>query len=297
MKILVVGANGFIGQHISALLNQVGHDITIADIQQRTHPKYLQIASENPDFEALFQTVKVDACINCSGAASVPESFTNPLRDYTLNTVRIVQILDAIRKVSVHTKLIHLSSAAVYGNPSSTLPIKESAELSPLSPYGWHKRNAEELCQEYVQLFGVKAMSLRIFSAYGPNLRKQLFWDLYQKTLKQPRIELFGTGQETRDFIYVADIASAIENLLQNGEFDGRPVNVASGTASTIKDAANIFLDALGSQKEIIFTGTERTGDPSYWQADISYLKSLGFTPQFDLKSGLNYVANWLKSL
>ena len=297
MKILVLGASGFIGRHISTLLNQLGHEIIGADIPHRENGDYLLIDPQNPDFETLFRTAKVEACINCTGAASVPDSFTNPLHDYTLNTLRIAQILEAIRKVSAKTKFVHFSSAAVYGNPSSTLPITESTELKPLSPYGWHKRSAEEICQEYARLFGIQSISLRIFSAYGPHLRKQLFWDLYQKALHQPRVELFGTGKETRDFIYVADIAHALHALLLFGDFDGRAANVASGTASTITTAAHLFLEALDIRKEVLFTGTERTGDPAYWQADISYLKSLGFTPQFELQSGLGHVADWLKSL
>lgn len=297
MKVLVLGVRGFIGRHIAALLEKQGHEVVGADIPLAGSADCLSIHPESPDFEALFQTVQPDACINCTGAASVPESFANPLHDYTLNTVRIAQALEAIRKVSAHTKLIHFSSAAVYGNPSTTLPIRESDDLNPLSPYGWHKRSAEEICLEYARLFDTQSLSLRVFSAYGPHLRKQLFWDVYQKSLQQPRIELFGTGQETRDFIYVADIAHALHVLLLHGDFDGRAVNVASGTASTIKTAATTLLDALGVRKEVVFSGNERTGDPNFWQADISYLRSLGFVPQFELKSGLGHVADWLKTL
>lgn len=297
MKVLVLGIRGFIGRHIAALLEQRGYEIVGADIPLPGSTDCLSIHPENPDFNALFQAVQPDACINCTGAASVPASFADPLHDYTLNTVRIAQALEAIRKVSAHTRFIHFSSAAVYGNPLTSSPIREDAILSPLSPYGWHKRNAEEICQEYATLFGTQSISLRVFSAYGPHLRKQLFWDIYQKSQHQPRIELFGTGQETRDFIYVADIAHALHILLQRGDFDGRAVNVASGTASTIKTAATTLLDALGVKKEVVFTGTERTGDPSYWQADISYLRGLDFTPQFELQSGLGHVADWLKTL
>lgn len=297
MKILVLGACGFIGRHIFILLGQMGYEVIGADIPQAENADYLSIDPEAPDFEAIFQVTNADACINCTGAASVPGSFANPLNDYTLNTVRIAQMLEAIRKVSAGTKFIHFSSAAVYGNPSSTLPIKESVALNPVSPYGWHKRSAEEICQEYSRLFGLQTISLRVFSVYGPHLRKQLFWDLYQKALNQPRVELFGTGMETRDFIYVPDIANAIHAVLKAANFDGRAVNVASGTSSTIAAAASIFLDALGIKKEIVFTGTERTGDPTYWQADISYLQSLGFCTQYELQSGLGLVANWLKTL
>lgn len=297
MKILVVGARGFIGQHVANSLAEMGHEIIKADIPQVENCDFVLIDPKTPDFEALFQTARADACINCTGAASVPESFTNPLNDYTLNTVRIAQMLEAIRKVSAGTKFIHFSSAAVYGNPSSSLPIKENAALNPLSPYGWHKCSAEQICKEYSRLFGLQTISLRVFSAYGPHLRKQLFWDIYQKALHQPNVELFGTGNETRDFIYVKDIAYAVHLLLQAGRFDGRAANVASGRASTIASVAGIFLGVLGIRKNVVFSGAERTGDPAYWQADISYLQGLGFNPQYELQSGLGLVADWLKTL
>lgn len=297
MRVLVLGANGFLGRHISKFLGDLGYTIIRADIPGGDSAGHLVIDPVQPDFKVVFQAANADFCINCTGAASVPESFANPLHDYTLNTVRIAQMLEAIRTVSANTKFIHFSSAAVYGNPCGSQAIKEDIQLNPLSPYGWHKKSAEEICREYNDYFSVRTISLRVFSAYGPKLRKQLFWDLYQKALHQPRIELFGTGREVRDFIYVEDVANALSVLLLRGEFDGRAVNVASGTPSAIETAANLFIDALGSKKEIIFTGAERAGDPSYWQADISYLKSIGFSPRFDLKSGLGYVADWLRSL
>lgn len=297
MKILLLGSGGFVGQHVSSTLATIGYEIVRADIPHHTNTDYLIIDPINPDFEALLLHSGIDACINCTGAASVPESFKNPLHDFTLNTFRVAQMLEAIRKVSPNTKYINFSSAAVYGNPSSNDPITESSELKPLSPYGWHKCCAEDLCYEFSQLLGLKTISLRVFSAYGPNLRKQLFWDLYEKAVNQPKVELFGTGQETRDFIYVTDIANALHVILQAGEFDGRAINVASGTSSSIATVANALLDALHIKKEVVFSGNERIGDPINWHADISYLKKLGFSPQYDLEKGIAEVANWMKTL
>lgn len=297
MRVLVLGSNGFLGGHVSNLLGNLGHTIIGADIIEGGGSNHIFIDPIQPDFERVFQTANADFCVNCTGAASVPESFSNPHHDYILNTLRIAQMLEAIRMVSAHTKFVHFSSAAVYGGSYGYQAIKEDVQLKPLSPYGWHKKTAEDICREYSCYFGLGTISLRVFSAYGPNLRKQLFWDLYQKVSHQSKVELFGTGQEARDFIYVEDLVNALSAILLHGDFDGRAVNVASGTATKIETAAHLFLDSLGSKKEIIFTGAERAGDPSYWQADISYLKSVGFSPQFDLQSGLSCVADWLRSL
>ncbi|SDH36293.1 NAD-dependent epimerase/dehydratase family protein [Pseudomonas abietaniphila] len=296
MKILIMGSNGFIGHHLVRKFGLLGHEVVRADINKLADRECLVFNPHNPDFMSLFELVQPDVCVNCTGAASVPASFDDPLYDYTLNTVRVAQMLEAIRAKAPHSRYVHFSSAAVYGNPFSS-PVSEVAALNPVSPYGWHKQYAEQLCREYHELHQLKTISLRVFSAYGPGLKKQIFWDVFQKALTNQNIELFGTGQETRDFVYVEDIASSIDVLLREGAFDGRAINVASGTASTISEAAHHLIGALGFHKDIKFSGTERLGDPTHWQADISYLSSLGFQPEFDLQLGLERVASWMKNL
>ncbi|WP_341679172.1 NAD-dependent epimerase/dehydratase family protein [Niveibacterium sp. SC-1] len=293
MRTVVLGAGGFIGSAVSRELQSHGHDVIRVDIAGRG---VVLIDREAPDFAHLFADHQPDACINCTGAASVPLSFSDPISDYTLNTVRVMQMLDAIRIAAPEARFVHLSSAAVYGNPTSS-PISESSVAQPLSPYGWHKHQAELICREYAQLHGTSTISLRIFSAYGPGLRKQLFWDVMQKARKGTRVELFGTGNETRDFIYVDDLARAINVILEHGHFDGRAINVARGEATTVREAAQCLLDALGWPRDVVFTGSSRTGDPSFWQADVTYLESLGFLPNCSLSDGLASVADWMTAL
>lgn len=292
MRVLVLGANGFIGRRVREILGE-RHAVVPADIDFSPDPGFLHIDPEHPDFLWLVERAGADAIVNCSGAASVPASFEAPYRDYTLNTLRIAQLLEAIRVSRRATRLVHLSSAAVYGNPTS-FPIRESEVGIPLSPYGWHKRQAELICEEYSRTHGIETISLRIFSAYGPGLRKQIFWDVFQKSLRSGTVELFGTGEETRDFIYIDDLALAIERVLEHATFDGRTVNTASGIAVPIRQAVTVLLDHLGSGCTPRFSGTARRGDPTHWEADIGYLRSLGFQPRFDINSGLQRTARWL---
>lgn len=292
--VLVLGANGFIGKQVVATLRLNQYRVIKADIQtSQCDDECLIFDAVEPNFVDLFSQTKPDVCINCTGAASVPLSFSTPLSDYQLNTQRIIEMLDALREIKLGIRFIHLSSAAVYGNPVE-LPVLESSVIKPLSPYGWHKHYAELACQEYATLHKIPALSLRIFSAYGPGLRKQLFWDTYQKAKQNDRLELFGTGNETRDFIYVEDIARCIDTLIRKGDFDGRAVNVASGDAIKISTAVSTLISSLGWSRNCEFTGEERVGDPLYWQADVSYLESLGFTPAFSLSQGLEQVAQWM---
>lgn len=295
MKILLLGANGFVGSVVGAALQRKGHNVVRADIVDAGDLSCLVYDAEQPDFDSMFAGANFDVCVNCSGAASVPLSFETPYDDFALNTVRVAEILESLRQVSPATRFVHLSSAAVYGNPLRS-PIAEADPLNPVSPYGFHKRLAEEICKEYSVLHGIGTLSVRIFSAYGPGLRKQIFWDVYQKALDGAPIDLFGTGDETRDFIFIDDLAESVSILIERAVFDGRAVNSASGQAVSIRTAVTTLLEALEWKREIRFSGTTRAGDPCHWQADVSYLKSIGFEPAFGLRDGLNEVAKWLKS-
>jgi dTDP-glucose 4,6-dehydratase/UDP-glucose 4-epimerase len=205
----------------------------------------------------------------------------------------MAQLLDAMRAGSA--KLIHLSSAAVYGNPESS-PIAETATLRPVSPYGVHKAMAESLCQQYASLFGVKCLSVRIFSAYGPGLRKQLFWDLYRKGQAAQTVDLFGTGKESRDFIFVEDVVRAIEVVALNAAFQGESINLASGASVDVATAARTLYSSLGWTRELRFSGSARQGDPLLWCADITALKAMGFVPRYTMFEGLTKVAQWLNA-
>jgi len=132
---------------------------------------YFEVERKEPDYHTVFEKFSPDFFLNASGAASVPFSFDDPLIDYQLNVINVMKMLEAIRIESPETAFINISSAAVYGTPSQ-LPVSEDADVDPISPYGWHKRHSELLCSEYANLYGLKTCSMRVFSAYGPGLRK-----------------------------------------------------------------------------------------------------------------------------
>ncbi|AOJ61821.1 hypothetical protein WJ32_04640 [Burkholderia ubonensis] len=293
MRVLVIGSGGFIGSHVADTL-EATCDVVRADILPSNAKGFVCYDKDNPDYAHMLRSIAPDVCINCSGAASVPASLSDPQHDYLLNTRRVIEILEAIRVNSPGTRFVHLSSAAVYGNPA-VMPVTEAAPAAPVSPYGWHKYYAELACREYFEQFGVRSVSLRIFSAYGPGLRKQLFWDVYGRARGQEVLELFGTGGETRDFIFIDDLVSCIALILQSDVFDGRAVNVASGVSVPIERAVATLLAHLDWHLKLAFSGSARQGDPMQWQADISSLTKLGFEPKYDIVSGLRKVAVWLK--
>lgn len=294
MKILIVGSRGFIGDHLLRYFRAQGHEAFGCDVVvEYNDSNYFQVDATNASYEEIFELTPFDICINCSGAASVPDSFVHPHRDFTLNTRNIYVILDAIRKHQPSCKFLNLSSAAVYGNPDS-LPVTEQMPSKPLSPYGWHKYYAEMICHEFYSYFNIATCSVRIFSAFGPGLRKQLFWDWYQKISQSSYITLFGTGKESRDFIFIDDIVNALACIIQRGEFRADVINVANGKEVIIADAIETFRAHWKHEFAYTFNNQVRTGDPLNWRADISKLEDLGYRQKVSFEEGLRRYVQWL---
>jgi UDP-glucose 4-epimerase len=296
MKIFIIGSNGFIGSHCVDYFKSKGFEVFQADVSTSLEGNYYPIESKNSDFSLPFKEHQFNICINASGSAHVGFSFENPSKDFELNVVNVQKILVAIRDYNSNCKFINFSSAAVYGNPQC-LPITENSTCKPLSPYGFHKLQSELLLSEYHKFFGLNTCSLRVFSAYGSRLKKQLFWDLYQKAIQNDVVSLFGTGNETRDFIYIDDLIQILDLVIQQSPFQGSIYNVASQEETTIAEAARIFLNEFYSEKQLVFNGEVKVGDPNNWVADIESLKDFGFKPQFNLETGLKKYAEWLKEL
>ncbi len=296
MRILVVGADGFIGAHCAAHFRRGGHEVWTASRTERADSRHLVLRPAEPEFERLFAGRDYEACVNAAGSASVPRSFEDPAADFEANVLTVHRLLVALRAHNPRCALLNFSSAAVYGNPRR-LPVRESAPPDPVSPYGFHKLQSESLLREYHRLFGLRTCSLRVFSAYGPGLRKQLFWDLYQRSRARTHLELFGTGDETRDFIYIDDLLRALDLILAHGRFEGEAVNVASGTEVTIRDAVRTFLGLLDPELSYGFSGAAKAGDPANWRASIRTIARMGFAPATPLEDGLARCVQWLKGL
>ena len=297
MKIIVIGSKGFIGSALRKHLIIQNYEVWSCDLGPNyADCRYFEISSPELDFPRIFEQQKFEVCVNCSGSANVQESISNPFKDFKLNSYNVTIILSAIKSHNPTCKFLNISSAAVYGNPT-TLPIKENCLERPVSPYGFHKYFSEKICEEFYKIYNIRTCSLRIFSAYGPGLKKQLFWDLYKKAQKNLKINLFGNGSESRDFIYIIDILRAIECTLKKSPFNANKVNCAQGEEITISSAAHKFFEFFDKDINFQFSGEPRNGDPQNWCADISILRSYGFTPIFNFDNGIKEYISWLKEI
>lgn len=301
-SVLIIGVSGFLGGYIAdEFLNQ-GYLVTGVDrpgkrmVTNSRVTRHETMGIPSAEFNSLLNESPTDVLINAAGCASVGLSITNPALDFYANTVLVYELLEAIRLQAPSCRFITLSSAAVYGN-AGVLPINESQICDPVSPYGFHKLQSEIICNEYATIYGIKTAIARIFSAYGPGLRRQVIWDIYRKSVADAPFELMGTGNESRDFIHAIDVATGIRILSERAEFRGEAYNLASGQEVSIRQIANLLLTCLGQGPNARFNCNQDQGNPSNWRADISKLQSLGFVSSIPLEEGLQGFLTWCRSV
>lgn len=303
--ILITGASGFLGTWLAEAARAQGLELLGVDIVAPRRPElwagFAMQTCDRADYAALVGSRKLSAVYHLAGGASVPESVQNPAADFASLLPGTVELIVFLTRAQRDAHLLLFSSAAVYGNPAQ-LPVVETAPVEPISPYGIHKAAAEFLVTHYARLHGLRASLLRMFSAYGEGLRKQVVWDLCRKVMAAQQdgapVILHGTGDETRDFIHAADIARAALLVAQHPPNSGTQIiNIASGTETSIRTLAETVVQALGKNIAPSFNGARRAGDPVNWRADLSRLHALGFAPAVPFAEGITKCVLWQKDL
>lgn len=299
--VLITGVTGFIGRHVALLFAESGWKVigtgTGSDENAPLENlyQYKRLTLPSSELTKLIQQVKPQVCIHCVGRASVALSVSQPHEDFNASVCVTFDLLNVLRLYAPECRLIYLSSAAVYGNPEN-LPIREDSIPKPISPYGFHKLVCEELCAEFSKVYGMQTAIARIFSAYGPGLKRQVVWDISQKVLRKPVLHLQGTGSESRDFIHVRDVARALFFLSENSPFKADIYNIASGQETTIKDLAKLIIDGSEKTVEINFNGVVPTGNPINWKADIEKLSQIGYHSEISIEYGINNYVRWCRA-
>lgn len=297
-KILITGAQGFIGFKLGQYFYHCGDTVEGWDLTAGSH-EYFTVKKVNMEDEAEvlsgLSACQPDIVIHCAGNADVGKSVQYPALDFHGNVTLTHNLLFGLHKLEMtNTRFVFLSSAGVYGNPEK-LPITEDMALQPLSPYALHKVMCEDMCRYFIQNYGQDVKIARIFSAYGRGLKKQIFWDMYQKQKKTGRLDMFGTGGESRDYIHIDDVVQALY-LLSTADTDDVIFNVANGEEITIRTATDYFARCAGvGEENIAFNGVVREGDPLNWRADISRIKGLGYEKKVELDDGLRDYYAWIR--
>lgn len=281
MKVLITGISGFIGGSFGRYAAEFGHVVMgtgRSNERGKEWPGLYTPATTTTDLSNLIRDFLPDVVVNAAGTASVGASLDDPLNDFRGSVQTCADVLDAVRRAGNDPLIVIPSSAAVYGNPT-VLPVGEGESLRPISPYGFHKACSELLAREYAECFDVRIIICRFFSVFGFAQRRLLVWELYKQFAgPENTVWLQGTGEESRDFLYIDDLGSAVLGLLENFQSSSREclvVNVASGIETSVVRLAETIRDLVAPEKVIRCRGNLRKNDPLRWWADISRLQTL----------------------
>ncbi len=301
MRVLITGAKGFIGRHLANCLSLSGHHVIGVghgawpedDARAAGLHTWLNGEIRGSNLQSLVtQTSGVDVVFHLAGGSSVGASIAGPREDFSRTVATTVELLEWIRLETPATRVIAVSSAAVYGAGGHGL-LPEDSALVPCSPYGHHKLMLEQLCCSYRESYGIRASVVRLFSIYGSGLRKQLLWDICSRLQRGTRpVHLGGTGAEIRDWTEVEDVAKALK-FLAEATNSCDTVNVGTGVGTSVRRISELILKTWPKPAEVNFSGETRHGDPFSLVADVRQLKGMGFECPTPVDRGISAYVNW----
>lgn len=306
-NVLVSGGAGFIGSHLVDQLVNEGCNVTVIDNLESGRLSNLEASRQaiqfyemdllSDEIYPILDATHFDYIFHMAANAYVPPSVKNPEYDFKHTLLTTFRLLEYIRKNDYKTVFIANSSAAIYGSPDK-MPIYESFTPDPISPYGVSKLALENYIRVFAQLYGIKAASLRLFSAYGPRQYKQIIYDFMMKLKNNPNeMEIIGDGTQMRDIVYVKDVVQAILVIATQSELKGDWYNVATGEGYTTIQVAEIMSDVLGVKPTFKLTGSVRAGDADKWIASIDKIKGIGYKPKYSLRQGLKETVAWFRKI
>lgn len=301
----ITGARGFLGRHLAhrlkggrqAVVAGLGHASATTPSETSNLDVWVEASVSECGLDELARrTGPPDEVYHLAGGSSVGLSLHEPAADFRRTVDGTFELLDWVRRNSPTARVLMTSSAAVYGDRYfDRIPV--DAPTHPYSPYGYHKRLAELLGESYCQNFGLRIAVVRLFSVYGPGLRKQLLWDLCNRlSAAPPKIQLAGTGDETRDWLFVDDAVTMLRAVMTRPEPNCTYVNGGTGVGTKVRDIAALVCDAWDANVEVEFTGSSRTGDPFSLVADTTSTSAYMEGAYVAVDDGIRKFVEWYRA-
>lgn len=307
MRVLLTGGAGFIGSHLVDRLVDAGHDVVVLDNFSTGRARNLSHSRNRPNFQLVRADVRriprslvkrlrrVERVCHLAAMTSVQQSVRDPVFTTEVNVVGTLNVLETAKALKAE-RVVFASSAAVYGTPRA-FPIREDANISPISPYGASKAASELYLRAFEENHKIETVSLRYFNVYGPRQTPNQYAGVISKfarrALQQKPLEIYGNGSQTRDFIFVSDVVDATVAALEKNLRD-RVFNIASGTETTILELAKTIQRIAGSRSDLKFCPPQ-TGDIARSIADTTKAQNeIGSTARTPLQMGLSATTKWL---
>ena len=309
LRSIVTGAAGFIGSHLCERLIELGHIVTGIDCLTDYYPpelkqgnlrnpcksnrfKFLKLDLTSTDLSPIMNSV--DYVFHLAAQPGVRGSWGRNFEKYIRNNILATQtVLEALKGADV-TKVIYVSSSSIYGD-TKELPTPEDTDPRPVSPYGITKLAAENLCHTYRRNFGVPVVILRYFTVYGPRQRPDMaFFRFIDSALSGSTVVVYGDGNASRDFTYVADAVEATTLAMEKAE-PGEVFNIGSGEPIPVNETISLLEDIVGREIGIRYEEAQ-CGEVKHAHADICKARTLlGFKPSKSLREGLREQVQWQK--
>lgn len=303
MRVMVTGGAGFIGSHTVDKLIDAGAEVLIVDNlstgkEENINRKadFIRLDIESESLHDVFEKFRPEFVIHQAAQVSVPNSVKYPVHDCKNNILGTVNLLENCRKNGVK-KVVYSSSAAVYGNPD-TIKISEDNPVIPLSFYGVSKLTPEFYLNVFSHLYGLRYTVLRYANVYGP--RQDALGEggvisiFATKLLTGLSPVVFGDGEQTRDFIYVEDVAAANVKALSGA--DNMILNVGTGERISVNKLLSVMAEIINSGIKPVHAD-ERQGDIKHSCMEIGRIKEyLGWEPDFSLAEGLAKTMEFYKN-
>lgn len=300
-KVLITGGAGFIGSNLADRLIKDNDQIVIVDDfsmglrenipDSQLITTYQANITDKVFMKDLLLSEHFDYIYMFAGIASVADSVERPYETHQTNQEANVYLLEVLRKYHLPVKkVLFASSAAVYGNDLH-LPKLETSRIDPLTPYAIDKFATERYLMDYGRLYNIPTVATRFFNIYGPKQNPSSPYSgvlsIISDCIKQGKtFNLYGDGQQIRDFVYIDDVIDALLLLTKESDINHEVFNVAAGVGTTLNDVIRAYEHAAGKNLSVNYL-PERVGDIKYSYADITKLRQLGFNPKYDIESGI----------
>jgi nucleoside-diphosphate-sugar epimerase len=303
---VVTGGAGFIGSHLAEALVRRGERVRVVDNLvggKRANLSHIPavefMEGDLADLAVAHEAVRgADFVLHQAAIPSVPRSVDDPITSNRANVTATLNVLLAARDARVK-RLVYAGSSSAYGN-APTLPKHEAMPSNPLSPYALQKVVGEQYCQLFTRLYGLETVTTRYFNVFGPRQDPGSPYSgvisLFSTALlagRRPTI--YGDGEQTRDFTYIANVVDGVLRACAAPKVAGEVINVATGGRVSLKELLRVMNGIVGTGLEPIYADL-RTGDVKDSQADITKARTLlGYTPTVDLEEGLRHTLDWFR--